>query len=58
MQARAKSPSTRPLAVKDWSSDDTEPGDDEAFSPVLHGVLDPASGQVDSVSGQEDELVY
>ena len=46
------------LAAKDWSSDDTEPGDDEAFSPVLHGVLDPASGQVDSVSGQEDELVY
>ena len=45
-------------AAKDWSSDDTEPGDDEAFSPVLHRILDPASGQEDSVSGQEDELVY
>ena len=26
-------------AVKDWSNDDTEPGDDEAFSPVLHRII-------------------
>ena len=38
------------VAIKDWSSDDTEPGDDEAFSPVLHRVLDP-------VSGEEEELI-
>ena len=25
--------------VKDWSNDDTEPGDDEAFSPVLHRII-------------------
>ena len=29
------------VAVKDWSNDDTEPGDDEAFSPVLHRVINP-----------------
>ena len=46
------------VAIKDWSSDDTEPGDDEAFSPVLHRVLDPASGQEDSVYDQEEELLY
>jgi hypothetical protein len=45
------------LAVKDWSSDDTEPGDDEAFSPVIHRVLDPVSGQADPVTGHEEELV-
>ena len=45
------------LAVKDWSSDDTEPGDDEAFSPVIHRVLDPVSGQADPVTGHEEEFV-
>ena len=25
--------------VKDWSDDDTEPGDDEAFAPVLHRII-------------------
>ncbi len=25
--------------VKDWSDDDTEPGDDEAFSPVIHRII-------------------
>lgn len=28
-----------PEAVKDWSDDDTEPGDEEAFSPVLHRII-------------------
>ncbi len=28
-----------PAAVKDWSDDDTEPGDDEAFSPVVHRII-------------------
>ncbi|MBM3934696.1 MAG: tetratricopeptide repeat protein [SAR202 cluster bacterium] len=27
------------LDVKDWSNDDTEPGDDEAFSPVIHRII-------------------
>ncbi len=31
-----------PLAVKDWSDDDTEPGDDEAFNPVVHRIIDPS----------------
>lgn len=38
------------VAIKDWSSDDTEPGDDEAFAPVVHRVLDP-------VSGEEEDLI-
>ena len=28
-----------PVEVKDWSSDDTEPGDDEAFTPVVHRIV-------------------
>jgi hypothetical protein len=28
-----------PSAVKDWSSDDTEPGDDDAFSPIVHRII-------------------
>lgn len=31
-----------PSVVKDWSNDDTEPGDDEAFSPIVHRVINPA----------------
>ena len=25
--------------IKDWSDDDTEPGDDEAFAPVIHRII-------------------
>ena len=28
-----------PLSTKDWSDDDTEPGDDEAFNPIVHRVI-------------------
>ena len=40
-----------PVAVKDWSDDDTEPGDDEAFSPVLHRII-----QADDESATEDDF--
>ena len=30
-----------PVAVKDWSDDDTEPGDDAAFSPSFHRIINP-----------------
>tara|TARA_B100000809_G_scaffold220391_1_gene228100 strand:- start:430 stop:597 length:168 start_codon:yes stop_codon:yes gene_type:complete len=36
--------------LKDWSNDDTEPGDDDAFGPVIHRIIgnnprdDDASG--------------
>ena len=30
------------VAVKDWSNDDTEPGDDDAFTPVLHRIINPS----------------
>ena len=28
-----------PVVVKDWSDDDTEPGDDDAYTPVLHRII-------------------
>ena len=34
--------------VKDWSDDDTEPGDDEAFTPVFHRIINsPEDGRGD-----------
>jgi len=33
-----------PLAIKDWSNDDTEPGDDDAFSPVIHQIIGADGG--------------
>ena len=38
-------------AVKDWSDDDTEPGDDEAFSPVLHRIINAG----DEGASEDDE---
>ena len=35
---------SRPMAVKDWTDDDTEPGDDDAFSPVLHRIISASDG--------------
>ncbi len=29
------------IAAKDWSNDDTEPGDDEAFTPAIHRIIRP-----------------
>ena len=31
---------------KDWSDDDTEPGDDDAFSPVVHRIINAADGDL------------
>lgn len=39
------------LGFKDWSNDDTEPGDDEVFSPVIHRIINPSSSSND---GNED----
>ena len=33
--------------IKDWSDDDTEPGDDEAFSPVIHRIINSSSSDDD-----------
>ena len=30
-------------AAKDWSNDDTEPGDDEAFTPSIHRIINSSS---------------
>jgi tetratricopeptide (TPR) repeat protein len=35
------------VGVKDWSSDDTEPGDDEAFTPALQRIINPSSENTD-----------
>ena len=32
---------TNRAMVKDWSDDDTEPGDDDAFSPAVHRIINP-----------------
>lgn len=37
------------VLVKDWSDDDTEPGDDDAYTPVVHRIINAADG-----SGEED----
>ncbi len=34
------------VAVKDWSSDDTEPGDDEAFAPVIHRIINSPVSEI------------
>ena len=34
--------------IKDWSDDDTEPGDDEAFAPVIHRIIN-SSGEDDDI---------
>ena len=41
----------RELAVvtaKDWSDDDTEPGDDEAFAPVIHRIINSPTAVIDA----------
>ena len=34
--------------IKDWSDDDTEPGDDEAFAPVIHRIIN-STGDDDDI---------
>ena len=34
------------VAVKDWSDDDTEPGDDEAFAPVIHRIINSPATEI------------
>ena len=42
---------TEKVAVKDWSDDDTEPGDDDAFTPVIHRIINAAD---ETAPGDED----
>lgn len=39
------------ITIKDWSNDDTEPGDDEAFSPVIHRIIGPEDETQDESEG-------
>ena len=38
--------------VKDWSDDDTEPGDDDAYTPVFHRII--KAGE-EGVTEEEEE---
>ena len=40
------------VVIKDWSDDDTEPGDDDAFTPVFHRII--KAGE-ESMSNHEEE---
>ena len=31
--------------LKDWSDDDTEPGDDEAFTPAFQRIVNSPEGE-------------
>ncbi len=42
----ADEPGRAPV-VKDWSDDDTEPGDDDAFGPVVHRIIEAGSERLD-----------
>ena len=42
-----------PTTVKDWSDDDTEPGDDDAYSPVFHRIINTGS---DAAKPGEEEF--
>ena len=41
------------VAVKDWSDDDTESGDDEAFSPVIHRIINSPTADI---AGVDDDF--
>ncbi len=45
-------PETQQMVIKDWSDDDTEPGDDDAFTPVFHRII--KAGE-ESMADDEDE---
>lgn len=39
--------------IKDWSDDDTEPGDDEAFAPVIHRIINSSGSDDDDIPDDE-----
>ena len=49
--AEEETAEAEPMVVKDWSDDDTEPGDDEAYSPVVHRIINTSNEEV----GKEGE---
>ena len=51
--AEDSSVKSSPVVVKDWSDDDTEPGDDEAYSPVVHRIINTNNSEIDKESQTE-----
>ena len=39
--------------IKDWSDDDTEPGDDEAFAPVIHRIINSSDADDDDLADDD-----
>jgi tetratricopeptide (TPR) repeat protein len=48
-------PETEHMVIKDWSDDDTEPGDDDAFTPVFHRII--KAGEEGMSADEEEEDV-
>ena len=48
-----ETPEPERVVVKDWSDDDTEPGDDDAYTPVFHRII--KAGE-EGVTEEEEEL--
>jgi len=42
------------IVVKDWSDDDTEPGDDDAYTPVFHRII--KAGEEGVTEDEEEDL--
>ena len=42
------------VVVKDWSDDDTEPGDDDAYTPVFHRII--KAGEEGMTDEEEEDL--
>jgi len=42
------------VVVKDWSDDDTEPGDDDAYTPVFHRII--KAGEEGVTEDEEEDL--
>ncbi len=38
------------VGVKDWSNDDTEPGDDDAYSPVVHRIINSSDDTSEEIT--------
>ena len=53
--AEEETPQTEPAVVKDWSDDDTEPGDDDAYTPAFHRVIHTGNEDATEATEAEEE---
>lgn len=50
-----ESEENEPVVVKDWSDDDTEPGDDDAFIPAFHRIIDGSEEVMEEDERDEED---